>query len=73
MKLIEKGYIPIPHDPRSVPTGCTPRSISVAPDAGNILSIPRLGILIDDEQSKVPFVVKRRIVLIPALATLFRG
>ena len=50
---------------RSVSLGF-PISISVDPDSGSTLEIPRLGILTTDEQSKVPLVSNRKTVGIPA-------
>ena len=63
----------MPHEPFKVPVFCVPKSISVVPDIGRLLNIFILGILTEDEQSKVPFVLNLRIVGMPAFAILFRG
>lgn len=72
-KSISKRYMPILQVPRRGPVFGEPISISVKPVWGSSLDTFRLGILTDEEQSNEPFVLKRTMVGIPALAVESRG
>ncbi len=56
-----------------MPTDEIPRSMSVVPDGGRFLKMFKLGMRTEDEQSKVPLVLMRKIVGTPDLATLCAG
>lgn len=65
--------MPMLQEPLRVPAAGVDSSMSVRPEMGKFLLIPKLGILIAEEQSKVPLVLNLKIVGMPALAVLVLG